>query len=217
MPPEDAPVRAASPGRPKDLGKAQAILDAAKQLFLEHGFERVSMDQIAATAGVSKLTVYNHYGDKERLFSEAVRTFCAQNVPESLFRDDPAKPLDACLLEIAQRFFDCISAPEAIAGHRMMCTPQMAASPTAHLFWASGPQHIQDGLATLLQRRAERGQLALPEPQRAAAQFFALLKGDAHSRMVLGCCDFDQADIQAHLQASVNMFLRAYRPDPSPR
>lgn len=204
------PPRPASPGRPKDLGKAQAILEAAKRLFLEQGYERVSMDQIAAAAGVSKLTVYNHYGDKERLFAEAVQTYCDQGLPERLFRDEPGKPLEQSLLDIAERFFEFISSPEAIAGHRMLCTPQMAESPVVHVFWASGPQRMQEGLGALLQRRAERDELDLPDAHRAAAQFFALLKGDPHSRMLFGCQNCSGDEITAHLQASVDMFLRAY-------
>ncbi len=58
-------AKAAGPGRPKDLGKRAAILEAAKVLFIEQGYTGVSMDAIAAQAGVSKLTVYSHFGDKE--------------------------------------------------------------------------------------------------------------------------------------------------------
>ncbi|AIL08763.1 TetR/AcrR family transcriptional regulator [Stenotrophomonas maltophilia] len=69
-------AKAAGPGRPKDLGKRAAILEAAKVLFIEQGYTGVSMDAIAAQAGVSKLTVYSHFGDKETLFSEAVQSKC---------------------------------------------------------------------------------------------------------------------------------------------
>ena len=68
--PDNATAHAvkAGPGRPKDLGKRAAILDAAKRLFIQSGFDGTSMDQIATEAGVSKLTVYSHFGDKESLF-----------------------------------------------------------------------------------------------------------------------------------------------------
>lgn len=216
----DCPPGAAkpcSPGRPKDLGKRQAILDSAKRLFLEHGFERVSMDQIATDAGVSKLTVYNHYGDKDTLFGEAARAFCEQGIPDTLFHDDPSTPLDACLLEIAQRYFAFISTPDAIAGHRLLCTPQMATSPVVQVFWTSGPQRILDRMAVLLEHRTRHGQLQLDDAQRAASQFFALVRGDPHSRLVFGCAHCDAAEIDRHLHASVAMFLQAYRPDPSSR
>ena len=92
-PPATAPAKPAGPGRPKDPGKRAAILDAAKRMFVSHGFERVSMDQIAAEAGVSKLTVYSHFGDKDRLFAEAVRAHCEQGMPTSLFVGEPGAPL----------------------------------------------------------------------------------------------------------------------------
>ena len=47
------------PGRPKDLAKRRAILDAAKILFLSKGYANTSMDAVATEAGVSKLTVYS--------------------------------------------------------------------------------------------------------------------------------------------------------------
>src|SRR5688500_19640533 len=70
--------KSAGPGRPKDLGKRAAILEAAKQMFTQGGFDGASMDQIAAAAGVSKLTVYSHYGDKEALFVAVVKSHCEQ-------------------------------------------------------------------------------------------------------------------------------------------
>ena len=48
-------------GRPKDLEKRQQILNAAKNLFLKCGYHGSSMNQIAQEAGVTKLTVYNHF------------------------------------------------------------------------------------------------------------------------------------------------------------
>ncbi|MBX9764445.1 MAG: TetR/AcrR family transcriptional regulator, partial [Pseudomonadaceae bacterium] len=69
------------PGRPKDLVKRKAILEAAKSLFLSRGYDGSSMDVIAAEAGVSKLTVYSHFTDKETLFAEAVKSKCEEQLP----------------------------------------------------------------------------------------------------------------------------------------
>ena len=62
-----AAAKVSGPGRPKDLGKRAAILDAAMALFPSRGYDGVSMDAIAQSASVSKLTVYNHFADKESL------------------------------------------------------------------------------------------------------------------------------------------------------
>lgn len=208
------PARTAGPGRPKDLAKRAAILEAAKQIFTAQGFEASSMDQIAAAAGVSKLTVYSHFGDKESLFAAAVRSHCETRLPTALFEPSPGTPLRERLLDIARAFYAMISSREAVAGHRMLCTPQLAGTPLSRLFWEAGPQRVHEAFATLLQRRVAAGELELEDPARASGQFFALLKGEPHAQLVFGCCEGhdDPAALDAHLAASVDMFLRAYEP-----
>ncbi|HCR79885.1 MAG TPA: TetR family transcriptional regulator, partial [Alcanivorax sp.] len=63
-------------GRPKDPAKREAILDAAKALFIAQGFAGTSMDAVATEAGASKLTVYSHLSDKATLFAAAVEAKC---------------------------------------------------------------------------------------------------------------------------------------------
>ena len=205
------PPKPAGPGRPKDLSKRQAILDAARQMFTSQGFDGASMDQIAAAAGVSKLTVYSHFGDKETLFAEVVKSYCESQLPDALFDDLSGMPLRERLLRIARAFFAMICATEAVAGHRILCSPQIAGSSLPRLFWESGPRRVQAGFATLLERRIAAGELAIDDVPRAASQFFTLLKGEPHAQLVFGCCDApDQSAIEAHLAASVELFLRAY-------
>lgn len=199
-----------APGRPKDLSKGAAIMGAAKRLFLEQGYAGVSMDQIASEAGVSKLTVYSHFGDKDSLFATVVQAHCEQQLPTALFTECGDLPLRDCLLQVARAFAAMVFAPEAIAGHRMMCTPQMAASSVPARFWKAGPDRVQQAMAELLARRAAAGELDVPDPQLAASQFFTLLKGEPHSRRVLGC-EHDDHDLARHIGQTVDMFLRAYR------
>ena len=207
----DAPARSAGPGRPKDPGKRAAILEAAKRLFVTQGYERVSMDQIAAEAGVSKLTVYSHFGDKESLFADAVRAHCEQAMPTSLFVAEPQTPVRERLTAIGHAFFDMIMTPEAIAGHRILCSPQVAASSMPALFWEAGPQRMQQGFSELLRRRVESGELEIEDCRRAASQFFTLLKGEPHAQAVFGFCCGQQVDSpRQHVEAVVDLFLRAY-------
>src|SRR3546814_20477568 len=85
-------ARNAVPGpcRPKHLAKRKAILEAAKGLFPRHGYERISMDAIAAEAGVSKLTVYSHFKDKSSLFAAAVKARSEEKLPSRAFALRPA-------------------------------------------------------------------------------------------------------------------------------
>ena len=208
-----APVRTAAPGRPKDMEKASAILEAARQLFTAHGFDGASMDQIAAAAGVSKLTVYSHYGDKDTLFSAVVKSYCERNLPDSLFESAPEVPIRERLLHVGRVFFTFISTPEAVAGHRMLCSPHTAATRLPGKFWEAGPERVQQALAELLRRRVARGDLDIPDCALAARQFLTLAKGELHARMVLGCCGQDD-DAEMHVASAVDFFLRAYAPRP---
>ena len=210
-PPKSASSKVSGPGRPKDLGKRAAILEAAKLLFPKEGFAGVSMDQIAAEAGVSKLTVYSHFGDKDSLFAEAVRAHCEQAMPSSLFVAEPDKPVRERLTGIGRAFFGMIMTPEAIAGHRILCSPQVATSTMPEVFWEAGPQRVQQAFTELLERRIAAGDLDIDDTDRAAAQFFTLLKGEAHAKAVFGyCCGRRQETPEEHVDAVVELFLRAY-------
>jgi TetR/AcrR family transcriptional repressor of mexJK operon len=206
------PPKPLGAGRPKDLGKGAAVLDAAKRLFTAQGFDGTSMDQIAAEAGVSKLTVYSHFGDKETLFAAAAKAYCEQQLPSSLFEARPDVPLRERLLQIAHAFFAMVSSPEAIAGHRILCTPQMAESALPQKFWEAGPKRVQDAFAELLRRRMANGELEMDDVPRAASQFFSLLKGEPHAQLVFGCGTSCNGETEAHLAATVDLFLRAYTP-----
>ncbi|HSX64053.1 MAG TPA: TetR/AcrR family transcriptional regulator [Pseudoxanthomonas sp.] len=210
IPPKSSAKAASGPGRPKDLGKRAAILDAAKRLFARDGFARVSMDQIAAEAGVSKLTVYSHFGDKEALFTAAVRAKCEEMLPDDLFRLELKGPLRDQLKMIAHAFFALISSEEAISTQRMMLTDNIDDN-LKRVFWEAGPQRTHDAFGSLLQARVDRGELDIPDVPLAAEQFFTLLKGEMHSRMMCGLCQRPiRGDTNAHIDATVDMFLRAY-------
>lgn len=209
--PLDVTPKPAGPGRPKDPGKRAAILDAAKRLFVAQGFDGVSMDEIASDAGVSKLTVYSHFGDKESLFGEAVRAHCEAGMPAHLFEADPTMPLRERLASIGRAFFAMIMTPEAIAGHRILCSPQVATSAMPEVFWEAGPQRVQKSFTELLERRIAAGELDVDDVERAAAQFFTLLKGEQHAKAVFGySCSRRQDTPDEHVDAVVELFLRAY-------
>ena len=200
-----------APGRPKDLAKRAAILEAAKRLFSNEGFNGASMDQIAAEAGVSKLTVYSHFGDKEALFTAAVRAKCEELLPDDLFAEELKGPLRTQLMAIANAFFALASSDEAISTQRMMMALGQADDPLRKLFWEAGPQRTQDAFAAFLQSRVKVGELEIPDVPVAAGQFFSLIKGEIHGRMLCGLCVRPAStDVAAHIEATVDMFLRAY-------
>lgn len=200
-----------SPGRPKDLEKRAAILEAAKVLFPARGYDGVSMDAIAQAAGVSKLTVYSHFQDKDTLFVEAVKAKCEDLLPSDLFVARFEGPVRDHLLRIARAFFRLITSEEAISMHRMMNTPGTTENTLRELFWNAGPRRVQEVFAQFLQARIDQGQLRIDDTALASSQFFSLLKGELHPMMACGLCTQPTpAEVARHIDATVEFFLRAY-------
>ena len=204
-------LKPCGPGRPKDLEKRAAILCAAKRLFLHGGFEGTSMDAIAAEAGVSKLTVYSHFKDKETLFFHAIRSRCEEQMPETLFDVDIAGPLPEQLEAIARAFFALVTAPDALALHRLLVSRGGASDRLVELFLEAGPEVVLAGFEEFLHRHIRAGRLDIPDAARAAQQFFSLIKGELHARLLCGCAKpIGQDEVDAHIRATVDFFLRAY-------
>ncbi|MGH8152597.1 MAG: TetR/AcrR family transcriptional regulator [Rhodanobacteraceae bacterium] len=204
--------RCNGPGRPKDLEKRAAILEAAVRLFPENGFEGTSMDAVAAEAGVSKLTVYSHFGGKEALFVETVRCKCERLLPATIYEVDVHAPVRGQLFGIARAFFSLMMSESALGMHRTLVASSRQSPKLAKLFWEAGPVQVQAALAALLQKEVAARQLDIADTRRAASQFFALLKGEHHARVVLGCGQPTPEETEAHLEATVDFFLRAYAP-----
>ena len=208
-----AVAKSCGPGRPKDLEKRAAILAAAKRLFPLSGFEGTSMDTIAAEAGVSKLTVYSHFTDKETLFVAAIRARCEDQMPDTLFEVDSTDPVRGQLEAIAHAFLRLITSPEAISLHRVLTASGASSPKLSQLFWEAGPMRMRHSFEEFLRKEVEAGQLDIPDVPRTASQFFALLKGEIHARLLCGCAQSIGAqDIEEHVQATVDLFLRAFAP-----
>ena len=202
------------PGRPKDLAKRKAILEAAKALFLSNGYDGSSMDAIAAEAGVSKLTVYSHFTDKEKLFAEAVKSKCEEQLPELLFELDDEVPVAQLLLNIGRGFNELINSRESVELHRVMLSLAAQDSKLSRMFYEAGPQRLLHGMEELLRQADQSGKLRVPDPLSAADQFFCLIKGGANFRLLIGCGEALQgAEAEAHVCDAVEVFLRAFRAD----
>jgi AcrR family transcriptional regulator len=196
------------------MEKRAAILAAAKALFIRNAFAGTSMDAIAAEAGVSKLTVYSHFGDKDNLFREVIRAHVEDLLPEHTYDYDATAPVVETLLRIAliHARLDCdadtVGTFRAILGDCRQGNPRFG-----RLLWEEGPLRTQALMERLLQQAADAGQLRIGDVRRACVQFFALIKGDLFMRRMFGCVDCDEnyaAEIEATAREGVATFVRAY-------
>ncbi|MEB0047721.1 MULTISPECIES: TetR/AcrR family transcriptional regulator [unclassified Pseudomonas] len=202
------------PGRPKDLAKRQAILDAAKTLFLNHGYASTSMDAVATEAGVSKLTVYSHFDDKETLFSAAVVAKCEEQLPPLFFELPEGIAVEPVLLNIARGFHQLINSDESVNLHRLMMSLGSQDPKLSLIFFEAGPQRMLNGMERLLMNIDLSGALSIDKPRNAAEHFFCLLKGAANFRLLYGCGEpLTGEAAERHVLEVVGLFMRAYRPE----
>lgn len=105
----------------RDKSKKRAsILDGAIDVFISTGYELASMDRVAETAGVSKRTVYNHFGSKENLFQSIVDDFLAQRQCLKTITYNPNKSLEEQLLAFANAEIFLINSPRRLGLSRFL-------------------------------------------------------------------------------------------------
>jgi len=212
-----AQIRPQGPGRPKDMEKRAAILVAAKALFIRNAFAGTSMDAIAADAGVSKLTVYSHFGDKDNLFREVIRSRIQDLLPEETYAYDPqADDIRETLLRIAltHAHLDCNA--ETVGTFRAILSDCRQGNPRyGKLIWEEGATRTHGLMERLLRQAVDAGQLEIDDVPRASVQFLTLIKGNLMMRQMFGCTECPESygeEIEATARAGVEMFLRAYLP-----
>lgn len=202
-----------SAGRPKDERKHAAILQAAREQFLACGFERASMDAIAESAGVSKLTIYSHFQNKESLFKEIIRGKCMQFACGEIYLEAQKLPLDEGILTIARAFLRLVTHPEALQMHRVVMSECHRHPKMAEMFYEAGPVHQKDAFTGYLRHAQQQRWLSPHDLATACDQFFALLKGGPYMRLLLGLTPApDEQEIDLHAQECTRIFIRAHAP-----
>ncbi|RFU38484.1 TetR/AcrR family transcriptional regulator [Actinomadura logoneensis] len=168
-------TRRTPPSGERAARKRAAIVRAAHELFLEQGFG-TGMDAIAAAAGVSKVTVYNHFAGKEELFVEVVNQALGQALGrtmramrERLRADDD---LAGVLTATARDWVAGLVRPEVLA-LRALITAEARRFPELGRAWREqGPDRFSEPLAEAL---AARDDLDIPDMELAITQFYALV------------------------------------------
>ena len=208
----------ASPGRPKDAAKRAAIVEAARQMFFAKGLEAASIEAIAASAGVSRMTVYGHFGDKQALFSEVIAVQAAQ-LAEALARLTPnANAMDVHGLEtiragLAAFGVDVVvffTDPQTAAFQRLMQVEAPRNPELAAAFVKQGPRSVLQHLAKALRGAAAGGHIVIQDPQQSAQMLIGLFRSIETSSFALGLSPGpSRPSIERHVARCVDFFLRA--------
>jgi TetR/AcrR family transcriptional repressor of mexJK operon len=158
------------------------MLTVAVSMFMQHGYH-VSMDSIAAKAKVAKQTVYNHFGNKQSLFAEVMRSL-ADPILVSL--DDSDLDVRSALLQFSLRLRQRALSAEGIGIYRALIAEAPRFPGLARLIYARGYAAALAALERFFRRRRRRGEVSGIEPARAARVFLGMLLGHDRARLLYG-------------------------------
>jgi TetR/AcrR family transcriptional repressor of mexJK operon len=195
--------------------KRGAILEAATTLFLRKGYLGTSMDEIAALASVSKQTVYKHFADKERLFSEIVVSAvkeASDPVHAEVIDLKESGDVEADLRDLARRQLALVMQPRLMQLRRLVIGEAGRFPELGRTFYEQGAQRTVRALAAAFERLAERGILQLDDPALAAAHFnWLIMSAPVNRAMMLGDEEIPTSEeLDHYADAGVRTFLAAY-------
>lgn len=192
--------------------RRRAIVEAATAIFLESGFAGTTLDKIIERSGGSRRTLYEHFGNKEGLFS-AVLCRCCERVLESVNELDlyAMPPRDALTL-IGERVLRSLTEPNAVAVYRAVVSEVSRFPEIGDIFYKHGPMVGYGRLADYLRHQASIGALKVRDPEIGARQFIEMVKSDLHLRCIFypGFVP-DDAAIRHHVSEAVETFLNGAR------
>jgi TetR/AcrR family transcriptional repressor of mexJK operon len=193
--------------------KRQAILEAARALFLRNGYAGTSMDDVAARAAVSKQTVYKHFVDKERLFTAIITGDIAETegLTRSLVDALPeTQDMERDLREFARRHVVEVMAPHLVRMRRILIGEADRFPELAAAWYARGPERAHATFAGWFTRLAERGLLHVPDPMIAAEHFNWLILSIPMNRAMFSGVEEPVEKLEYYADEAVRVFLAAY-------
>lgn len=195
--------------------KARQILDGARRIFLRDGFDGASMNDIVRAAGVSKGTLYVYFPSKEELFAALIRHDKRQQAEQTCRWVEVGSDIRAALAGIGRTFMTNLLVPERVALVRIVIAVAPKFPEIGRALYESGPKFGTDRLARLIARHAERGELVVDDPRRAAIDFIQLCQGDLKLRLTFAIDEeISREEIDATVERAVDVFLAAYAPRP---
>lgn len=184
------------------------ILKVATKLFLERGYDAVSLDEILERVGGSKTTLYSYYGDKEGLFAATIRNMCRDKLDPLCALDSSDLDPRAALNAIGRHFLSVLSDPQGRALFRAMISEAKRFPKVASIFFAAGPETMIGMLRGKIEHWQKEGLLRSGDAETLAIQFLGLMMGNFHLKSLLGLMEpLTDRQIKAWVDQGVDVFL----------
>ena len=194
-----------------DSSKRRQILDGARKVFMDLGFDGASMGEIARAAAVSKGTLYVYFADKCALFQAIVEEEALQH-GQVVFTFDPARDVETTLREFGRAYIQLLCRPGGGSAIRTVMAVAERMPDVGRRYYERVLDKSINRLADYLAAHVGPGDLAIDDCTLAAAQFMEVCKASLFLPFVFQAAPAPSDDrIAAVIDSATRMFLAAYR------
>jgi TetR/AcrR family transcriptional regulator, mexJK operon transcriptional repressor len=205
------------PAKERAGSKRRTILSAAQAIFLDRGYRGASMDEVAARAQASKVTVYKYFSDKHSLFIAVVTSAIAeaeegtQSIVDHLGESDD---IENDLRVFARQHIVDVTQPHLILMRRMIIAEASRFPELARAWHRRGPERAHATLARQIKQLADRGILKVTDPLLAAQHLNYLILSVPLNDAMFGGPDrrYTRSQLHRYADEGVRVFLAAYTP-----
>jgi len=200
-----------APETTDDNAKRRQIVQGARTIFLQHGFDAASMNDIARAAGVSKGTLYVYFENKEQLFEAIVHEECQVHAEGTFDFDHSNRDVESTLTGLGSAYIEFLCRPEKASALRTVVAIADRMPEIGKVFYETGPAVGIARLAAYLQAQSQAGIIAVEDCELAAAQFLDACQSTLFKPVLFNFRAAPKADAIAHVVGTaVRNFLRAY-------
>jgi AcrR family transcriptional regulator len=194
--------------RKRTAMKREKIVRSAAKLFLERGYDSVSINEIIAEVGGSKETIYSNFGNKAQLFEAVVQQLCS----DVTIRIDtrPIGSLEEQATRAAHSFVSIVLTPQIISFHRLVTSIGREFPAAGRLFYQTGPETVYRIFSEWIAQHQKDGNIRTDrDPRRLAVLFHDMLIGEQIlSWLTSAASQKDRARrIEQTVELAVSVFL----------
>jgi AcrR family transcriptional regulator len=195
----------------EDSSKRRQILDGARKVFLDLGFDGASMGEIARSAGVSKGTLYVYFADKNRLFEAIVEEESIEQ-GKVAFNFDPERDVEVTLPEFGRAYIQLLCRPGGGSAIRTVMAIAERMPEVGRRFYDNVLARTEKRFAAYLQARAHSGDLVIDDYQLAAWQFMQMCQATLFQAFIFQAKPAPSAEqIATVVDSATRVFFAAYR------
>lgn len=193
--------------------RRKALLQAAEEVFTEHGFIDASLDAIVKIAGGSKRNIYTEFGSKEGLFLALIDESATRVAAVASVLDKDSTDLRGSLAQFAEGFLDIVFSRSTLGLVRVMQMDGVRFPDIINTFFAVGPDRSLGLLSELLEKAKQRGEVSFEDSRLAASLFIGMLRGNILYLQAILKVESppDKAELTALKNAAVDIFLDGIR------